>query len=166
MTAIDTFVMQYQAIATMRDGMLAGLSDAEGYWQPRPDVPPICWHIAHVARVSAGVLLGAGKGQYDLLPAAWNEFYQMGGKLPTPITRLPALSTVVPELAKVDAAILAFVRTLAPAQLGETMPHRKPGMPDFLKTFADALARIPIHCTHHHGEVMLLRRLQGKPNLR
>jgi len=166
MTAIDTFVTQYQTMVTMRDGMLAGLSDAEGYWQPNPEVPPICWHVAHVARVNVGVLLGAGKGVTDLLPASWNEHFSMGGKMPLPITRLPALSSVVPELAKVDAAVLAYARTLRPEQLGEVLPFRKPGMPEFLKTFADALGRLPIHCAHHHGEVMLLRRLQGKPNLR
>lgn len=166
MTLVDVFIQQTERTAAFRERLLDDISDEQGHWQPQPDVPPIAWHVGHIAAVETGILLGMGKGELCELAARWYPLFKMSATLPDDLTLLPALSVLKPETAEWRKETLAFLKTLTPDALHKPLPHRKNvQIPEFLQTFNDCLGTLGVHAGHHNGEISLLRRLLGKPGL-
>lgn len=161
---VETYLHQTEFTARARkELMLAGLTDEESLWQPQPGIPPITWHVGHIAVTEASLFLGMGKGMWDEIDEAWIQTFSMGAALPDPITELPPLSQVLPEAARLRKRCVKHVLSLSEEDLGRKLPHRQDEMPDFLQTYADCLRSLGLHEGHHNGEISLLRRLLGRP---
>ncbi len=166
MNGIDLFIQQTELAHGFREKLLKGISDEQGLWQPQPGIPPIAWHTGHVALVETGLFLGMGKGELSELAGRWYPLYRMGAPLPVDLNILPKLSELAPAVKEWRAETLDFVKTLKPADLSETLPHRKEGqVPDFIQTYGDCLVVLGVHAGHHNGEISLLRRQLGMDGL-
>jgi len=162
---VQHYLAQAKFVAGMRAGMLADVADDEAYWQPAPDIPPVVWHAAHIHFTNASALLGMGLGDMSAAPAGWGDLFDVGAALPDPITALPPLVEVTAAAVALDAAVLDYVSTLDDERLDQPLPHPEDKLPDFLRTLADCLMVLPVHESHHNGEIMLLLRQQGKPHM-
>jgi len=162
MSLIEQYFQQTGMLRGFQAKLLDGLDDAQGYWQPGPNIPPIAWHLGHLIYVEASVFLGLVKGAADPEIGSYQKHYRMGTVLPEPIAALPKLS----EVRKLGEAwrprVAEFLKTLNPHELER--PLNVPAgieVPAFLKTPGDCLRALAVHEGHHNGEISLLRRLQG-----
>lgn len=166
MSLVDFYLRQTELTSHVRKQMLKDVSDEDGHWQPALGVPPIAWHVGHLATTEAATFLLMGKGEADEQLTNLLPFYRMGVHLPDDLSGLPRLS----ELAKLSEPwrerVIAFVKSLSADELNSELPNRMPeGLPDMIRTYADCLTALGVHEGHHNGEISLLRRLKGKAGL-
>jgi uncharacterized protein YndB with AHSA1/START domain len=146
-----------------REFMLGDVSDEESLWQPRTDLPPIAWHVAHLAYSEAMLFLGMCKGDTTFAPEGWSEWYPMGVDISAVASKLPPLSVVMPDVARLHGEVVAFVRTLQEDDLEKEMAYLDAErIPEFIRTPGDCLRTLALHEGHHNGEISLLRRLLNK----
>ena len=150
----------------LQDAVLTDISDQESIWRPRLDIPPISWHVAHIAVSEAIPTLGMSAGRWDVLPDSWLETFAFGCELSDRFDSIPVLSEVLPEAKRLQAEVRNFLEACPPEEFDKPLPHRRDDLIiESLRTLSDILTVLPIHESHHGGEIALLRRLQGKPRI-
>ncbi len=128
---VETYVKQTEFTGTARkELLLAGLTDEESLWQPRPGIPPIVWHVSHIAVTEASLFLGMGKGAWDEIDDAWIQTFSMGAALPNPITEIPPLSQVASEATKLRKRCIKHILSLSEEDLNRKLPHRQDEVPE------------------------------------
>ena len=144
-------------------GLLADLSDEDSLWRAQPDIPPIAWHVAHVAVAEASIILGMSAGKRDEIPEQWLTQYDLGAKIPTAPDDLPPLSAVLPETKRLQESVRAYLCGLSEDAIDAPLAHKPADSRlGFLNTLDDALETLAVHEGHHNGEISLLRRLLGR----
>ncbi len=147
----------------LKNHLLKDLSDKEAFHVPKPGIPPIVWHVGHIAVTESAALLGMGKGEWDALPRHWLDQFAMGSRQPQDPRMFPRLSALMPEIDRLAEACIACARSLAEDELKQPLPHWKDGyLPIFMRSWAGCLTGLPVHFGHHTGQISLLRRLQEK----
>ena len=97
LSPVDTFVARVGLPRTVRTKhFLDAISDEESLWRPKPDIPPVAWHVAHLATTEALTVLAMSGNQWDIIPAFWQDRYVMGAELPNDGNTLLPLSEVMP----------------------------------------------------------------------
>jgi hypothetical protein len=166
MAIIEHWTRQIGFARWLLDALVADISDSEAAERPGPDLPPLAWHVGHVAVTNAGCYLGMGKNDWSSIPEEWITFFRQGTQLPDDASVLPALSSIVPRMHRWDDEITAYVGSLRDEDLGTELQCRERGLvPDEVRTLQDAVTFLPLHALYHTGEVGLQRRRLGKPRI-
>lgn len=142
---------------------LEGLEESDWYWQPAPGINNIVWQVGHLAFAEYGLGLRRTRGVLEsddaFMPAAFFQRYRRES-LPSGD---PAENYTPEETLAVLDAVHAQVLAEATDWTDEALdvpadpPHR------LFSTRLGALEWCSEHEMTHAGQIILLRRLRGKP---
>lgn len=150
----------------LRAGLLQGLTREQLLWSPRPDMPPILWHVGHIAFTDAAAWIGAWEGDWAELEGPWQEAFRMGSPMPQAVGGWPSLQELESRGDDIRRRVGGIVDRLTPSDLERTLPHLRPGLLEqSIKTPGDVLRMLPIHHVWHTAEINVLCRLQGRPRM-
>ena len=142
-----------------------GLTAEEMIFQPKVGMNPPLWLLAHIVGSENGLILSFCKGE-NLLPKGWQKKFGIGSMPSAKAGDYPTKDEMLALLAKVHAAAVEYVKSLAP----EDFDARPPGIANLPKRqqqlFATVGKCIFVHVTHtagHAAQIATIRRLLGKP---
>ncbi len=141
---------------------LADLTDADLMTRPAPAANHGLWQLAHLARFEGMLAKLVSPDHPFALPAVYAE---VGGKNTAGVddpARFPTKAEVMAVLDGAHAAQLAGLPKLTDAELAEPSPEQFRG---FAPRLGDLLAMGPMHAMLHLGQIQVLRRTLGKPNV-
>jgi hypothetical protein len=152
--------------ARIGGGLLQGLTREQLVWSPRPDMPPILWHVAHLALTDAVTWVGAWKGDWDSLDPVALRRFAMGSAMPQDFGTWPSLAELETQRAAYRGRVVEIVEALAPGDLARPLPHLRPGfLEPSMQTPEGCLRMLAIHHVWHSAEINVLCRLQGRERL-
>lgn len=143
---------------------LGDLEPGDWFWQPAEGINNLVWHVAHVAFAQYTLCLRRVRGPRDddekFMPAAFFERYRRGS-LPSAD---PAENEPIDEVLRVFDAVHAQVLAESAGWTIRQMdvPADPPPHPVFT-TKLEAIEWCSAHEMTHVGQMVLLRRLMGKP---
>ena len=141
---------------------LADLTDADLLTRPVPGANLALWQLAHLARFEGMLAKLVSPDHPFALPAV---FAEVGGKNTAAVDdpkAFPTKAEVVDVLDGAHAAQLAGLPRLSDEQLAGPSPEQFRG---FAPRLGDLLAMGPMHAMMHLGQIQVLRRTLGKPNV-
>lgn len=161
-----------QAIADFSeqlDAALEGLTPEQWLWRPTPTANHVLWTVWHLTRVEDAwinwYLSDNGerwktRGWADKFGMPADDRYGMG-YTSEEMEAFPAVPSEVVAGYRADvlASVNPVIRALSAADLEKTNPDRNPLHPRPAPTYAWVLARIPVECSQHIGQVGYIKGL-------
>jgi len=142
-----------------------GLSDQEMIFQPKEGMNPPLWLLAHIVGSENGLILSFCKGE-NLLPKGWQKKYGIGSTPSTNAGDYPTKDEMLALLAKVHAAAVEYVKSLAPEDF-DKRPQGIDSLPERAQALFATIGKCIFgHVTHaagHAAQIAMIRRLLGKP---
>ena len=141
---------------------LADLTDVDLMTRPVPGANHGLWQLAHLARFEGMLAKLVSPDHPFALPAA---FAEVGGKDTAGVDdpkAFPTKAEVVAVLDQAHAAQLAGLLKLSDDALAQPSPEQ---FRSFAPRLGDLLATAPMHIMMHLGQLQVLRRKLGKPNV-
>ncbi|MDA1256221.1 MAG: DUF664 domain-containing protein [Chloroflexi bacterium] len=151
------------------DNALDGLTPEQWRWRPTPTANHILWTVWHLTRVEDMWINSYLAGNELVWRAGgWAERFGMSernslgfGDTPEQVGAFPDVS---PDLiagyrADVLRSAEPVIRGLSESDLGAAWPDRNPFHPRPAPTAMWVLARIPVECSQHIGQVAYIRGL-------
>jgi hypothetical protein len=139
---------------------VADLSDADLRERPVDNANPANWQIGHLINAQSFLFSEIGAPRFNL-PAGFTDAY--GGKGPaTGGATLLSKADLLKLFDDLNAASVAWVRSLTPEQLAAPTPEKYRGI---APTVADMINMASPHNAMHVGQIQVLRRKLGKPVL-
>lgn len=136
---------------------LEGLEAEDVWMQVAPDANPIAWIVGHLAS-HLDALQSAVSGQPRLLEKARRELFRPGIKISEVLPHLPSFSDTVEGFLQAREAALAALSSATEEVLNKQAGGR------FLKeNVLDSSKRVALHLSLHLGQMLLVRKLLGKP---
>jgi hypothetical protein len=168
--AIDDF-------STQLDAALDELTPEQWRWRPTPTANHILWTVWHLTRIEdAWINWYLSDNGERWKTCGWAEKFAMPaddnygmGYTSEEIETFPDVSpeTVAGYRAAVLESVEPVIRGLSAADLETSHPDRNPLHPRPAPTVTWALARIPVECSQHIGQVAYIRGLMpGHENWR
>ncbi len=160
---IERMIQQSEMVRRMLKGYLTDLTPDQWFWTPGEGLTHIAWQIGHLAASEYALLLkrvrGVEEADKRFMP---DEFFAHFSRGSTP-TPEPAANPPVEEILRtfddVHDRCIAAVEGYDEGQLDQPLDQPHP-------VFTTKLAAIeyqPVHEAMHIGQIVLLRRLMGKP---
>ena len=153
-------------LSTSANGLLkkhlADLTDAELMTRPVPGANHGLWQLAHLARFEGMLAKLLSPDHPFALPAV---FAEVGGKNTAGVDdpeKFPTKAEVLDVLDKAHAAQLAGLPKLSDDDLAQPAPEQ---FRSFAPRLGDLIAMGPMHAMLHLGQIQVLRRKLGKPNV-
>ncbi|HWE01175.1 MAG TPA: DinB family protein [Tepidisphaeraceae bacterium] len=162
MTPIEVMVGSLAQSQKMLNGHLADFSDADMFVRPTPAANHTAWQLGHLIQSEAGMVNACAPGTILPPPAGFSDkFTKETAKNDDP-KAFASKAELLAVFEKGRAATIAWAKTLTPADL-ETLGPEK--MRDFIPTVGHLLALLPVHDAMHLGQVQVIRRKLGRPNI-
>jgi len=162
MTWSEYFAAQLDRARSIALSVVKDFDDQDFY--TRVDrVNPGVWILGHMANSEPGIVFSA-LGEEPPLPADWDSWFRLGAKVLDDLQQYPELPEIRRVLDDSHKQTQQRIRSLTDEDL---LASAHPDMQVFpwLKTVRDALGFAAIHECNHGGQLMLLRKLLGKPGL-
>lgn len=162
-TRIDAAVERMKQTREMLKGFLADLQPDEWFWQPHEGVTNIAWQVGHITATQYALCLVRVRGEQvtDQLLIS-DEIRTRYGRGSTP-SHDPAANTSPQELVRVLDAVAEHTYSelalMSDAFLDVELKNPHPRF----STPLGAVEFCPSHELLHIGQVILLRRLMGRP---
>jgi hypothetical protein len=137
--------------------------DDDDFYTRVERVNPGIWILGHMAN-SAPSLVFNTLNEPLPLPENWGDWFRIGTKVLDDLHAYPPLAEIRRVLDDSHQQTLQRIRKLSDDDL---LAPVSPKMQIFqwMKTIRDAVGFAAIHESNHSGQLMLLRRLLGKPGL-
>ena len=141
---------------------LADFSDADLLVRPCPGANHAAWQIGHLANSEVFVLKQFHPASTFALPAGFEEkFTPKTSSIDDPAF-FPKKQQLLDTLASARSALVAWAKTLTPADLEKPTPEK---LKQWEPTVGALLAALPGHVAMHVGQCQVIRRKLGKPIL-
>lgn len=142
---------------------MGGITPDEWFWQPGEGLNHLAWHVGHVAFAQYFLCLKRVRDRIEsdleLIPTSFLKRYKFGSK-PSPD---PAKNATIDDLLATFRGVHELaLRELAERTDAELDTPTHPPHP-FFDTKLGAIEWCSQHELIHCGQIMLLRRLLGKP---
>lgn len=145
------------------EAFLADIGPDEWFWQPAPELNPLGWHVGHLAFAEYFLCLKRVRDRIEsdtrLIPTAFLKRYKFGSKPSGDPEQNATPDELLTTLRGVHELALEELADRTDAEL-DTPTH--PPHP-FFTTKLGAIEWCSQHELIHCGQIMLLRRLLGKP---
>jgi hypothetical protein len=141
---------------------LEDFSDADMLARPVPAANHAAWQLGHLILAETGMLKGAGAANVPSLPAGFEEKFNKQTATTDDAGFFPRKSELIDAFTTVRSAFIAWVGTLAPADLDRPTPER---MQKWAPTVGHVISVVPEHVAMHVGQFQVIRRKLGKPVL-
>jgi hypothetical protein len=140
---------------------IADLTDAELLQRPVPAANHAAWQIGHLLHAEA-MMMGSFGAKMPELPAGISEAYgHNGAKSDDPAKFLPK-AKILALFEQVRAGTIGWVKTATPEQFELPSPE---SLRQIAPTAVDMVGLAMGHMAMHVGQIQVLRRKLGKPNL-
>jgi hypothetical protein len=136
--------------------------DQDFYTKPER-VNPGIWILGHMSYSAPSIVFGALDEPLPL-PENWGDMFSIGSKLADDLHKYPPLAEVRQVVIDSQKATLERIRKLSDDDLLAPVGP-KWAIFKWMKTIRDAVGFSVIHESNHCGQLMLLRKLLGKPGL-
>jgi len=142
--------------------MLNDMTDADLLVRPVPGANHPIWQLGHLVLSEAHLVNAAQPGAVPPPPALFAEkFKKDNAKIDDP-NFFPKKAEILDALEKGRNATVAWVKTLSPADLDRPIAGPTARFADSIGLM---LINLPWHSSMHGGQIQVLRRKLGKPNL-
>lgn len=137
--------------------------DDQDFYTRVERINPGIWILGHMANSEPSIVF-ATMGETLPLPENWGKWFSLGAKVLDDLHQYPAISEIKRVLNDGHQQTMQRIQKMSNEDL---LAPIDPGMQFFpwLKTVRDALGFAIIHECNHSGQLMLLRKLLGKPGL-
>jgi hypothetical protein len=160
MTLNEILVAGLQQSINMFKLHLADFSDADLLTRPVPGANHANWQLGHLITSENRTMTACGI-QMPALPAGFADRYTKQTAKSDDPKQFACKSDLLDLFDKTRAASVAFAKSATAAQLAAPSPI----MPEMFPTIAALLAMGMTHDAMHVGQIQVLRRKLGKPNL-
>lgn len=162
MTLIEHAAAAVEANFEMLKATLADFSDADLLVRPISAANHAAWQIGHLICSETGMVNAITPGAIPELPAGFaGQFTKETSKLDDPAA-FPRKSELLAIFAHQRQALALWIRSLKEVDLDQPAPER---MRSFIPTVGMLVLLIPAHLSMHIGQLQVIRRKLGKPNL-
>ena len=141
---------------------LADFSDADMLVRPVPHANHAAWQVGHLAVSEARMMGGYSPSVAATLPAEFAERFTKETTKSDDPKAFPGKAALLDQFEKTRSATIAWVQTLAPADLKKPGPER---MSRMAPTLGDVLGLALGHVMMHTGQIQVIRRKLEKPIL-
>lgn len=149
-----------RALAFSRRSLLGLLKDIphEKYtYQPVPRCNHVLWVLGHLAWTD-DYFVYSQTGKSSALSDEWKKSMGAGSTPIADASAYPAIATVMDKLAERREALLAWFKSLTPAQLAAPVTSSLAG---FAPTFAALMSSLAWHEGLHSGQISVIRKALG-----
>jgi hypothetical protein len=126
-------------------------------------VNPGIWILGHMANSEPSIVFAA-LDETPPLPENWGDWFRIGTKVLNDLHQYPPLAEVRRILNDSHLQTLKRIRKLSDDDLLAPVSPKMQISP-WMKTIRDSVGFAAIHESNHSGQLMLLRKLLGKPGL-
>jgi DinB family protein len=146
----------------MMSDTLADFSDADMLVRPCPGANHAAWQVGHLAVAEAGLVGMVKEGLISAPPAEFAGKFTKETCGNDDAAFFPRKAALLEQFGKINDAVIAWARTLKPADLEQATQGR---MAAFVPTTGHVLAILSNHIMMHMGQFQVTRRKLGKPIL-
>jgi len=146
----------------MMTDTLADFSDADLLVRPCPGANHAAWQLGHLAMAEVGLLNGVKEGSLATPPADFASKFTKETSSNDDPAFFPKKAAILDQFTKTNNAVVAWIKTLKPADLDQPITGR---MAAFVPTVGHLAAMLSGHVMMHTGQFQVIRRKLGKPIL-
>lgn len=162
MTQIELAADVLQRNFELLKATLSDFSDADILARPCPNANHPAWQLGHLISVEGRMLANFNPSAPSTLPMDYEKKFTKETAGNNDASFFPKKSEILDQFAKTRGAVVAWVKTLKPADLDNPTPEK---YRNFVPTLGHLISFIPDHTAVHIGQFQVLRRKLGKPVL-
>lgn len=148
--------------ANMLEHHLADLSDADLLVRPVPAANHAAWQIAHLVDFIGLVVRSVSPGLSVPQSAAFSKAAARESAKSDDPELFVSKADLIAQLRAVTEALVATMSRLRDADLEQPTPPEFHGL---APTLGELILTVPLHASMHLGQLQVIRRKLGKPNL-
>jgi DinB family protein len=159
MNAIELAVAGLSSNLDMAKSHVADFSDQDMLLRPVPNANHTAWQLGHLCVAEGWMVNCVAPGVVPATSAGFAEKFTKETSKIDDIKAFPTKAQIFAEFDKTRAAVIAWAKTLAPADLDKPGPE---AMKDFIPTVGALLTLLPGHVMMHVGQIQVIRRKLGR----
>jgi hypothetical protein len=148
--------------ANMLEHHLADLSDADLLVRPVPSANHAAWQVAHLVDFIGLIVRSVSPGLSVPQSAAFSKAARRESASSDDPTTFVSKAELIAQLRVATEALIGVVRALRDIDLDAPTPAEFRGL---APTLGDLILTVPMHASMHLGQLQVIRRKLGKPNL-
>jgi hypothetical protein len=141
---------------------LADLSDADLLVRPVPGANHAAWQLGHLIGFNAMVLNTVAPMSSLKLPAKLPDFADRQSSASDDASGFHTKSELLSALEECESALLTAVGTMTAEDFARPAPE---AVRAFAPTLGVLLLMVPMHSAMHVGQIQVIRRKLGRPNI-
>jgi hypothetical protein len=161
-TLNDLMADGIQSAGDMLLWSLSDFSDVDMLARSVPNANHAAWQLGHLINSTAGMASMCGVKHDAALPSGFADKYKKATASIDDAGAFDSKAFLTGEFKKLAAAMAAFARTATPEQLAQPAPEK---IRSLAATMGHLLPLTIGHFQMHNGQIQVIRRTLGKPNL-